>query len=167
VPIVGRDGLVGRLRSAVEAAQGGEGRMVVLSGEAGAGKTAVVREVVAGLPWGYCEPLDTPRPLGPVRDIARQLPFAPEDADPVAAGEQMLGALRAGGTALVIEDAHWIDAASADVLRFLGRRIGSAGGALLVTFRCRSPDSASPSTTTCRPAGRSPSTASRTSNARQ
>lgn len=135
--MVGRDGLVGRLRSAVEAAGPGDGRLVLLSGEAGAGKTSVVREVVAGRRtlWGYCEPLDTPRPLGPFRDVAGQLPAASGDTDPVEVGERMLGVLRAGGTTLVVEDAHWIDAASADVLRFLGRRIGSGSGTLLVTFR--------------------------------
>ncbi len=36
---------------------------------------------------------------------------------------------------LVVEDAHRIDAASAEVLRFVGQRIGKGDGAVLVTFR--------------------------------
>lgn len=135
--IVERDGLVGRLRAAVQAARAGDGRMILVSGEAGAGKTAVVREVVADVPalWGFCEPLGTPRPLGPFRDIGRQLSPPPGALDVVAIGERMLDEVRTGDLVLVVEDAHWIDAASADLLRFVGRRIGSSGGTLLLTFR--------------------------------
>lgn len=124
--IVGRDGLVAGLREQLA------GRMVLVTGEAGAGKTEVARAVVGETAlWGFCEPLDTPRPLGPFRDIARQLPGTPELADPVAAGEAMLAAK----AVLVVEDAHWIDAASADTLRFLGRRLGPSAAGILVTYR--------------------------------
>ena len=70
--LVERDGLVGRLR-------GARGRFVVVLGEAGAGKTALVQAALADAAWGWCEPLSTPRPLGPFRDIARALwPGEPE-----------------------------------------------------------------------------------------
>ena len=50
-------------------------------------------------------------------------------------GERLLGGWRTPGPPLVVEDAHWIDSASADVLRFLGRRIAGTGGLLVVTAR--------------------------------
>jgi predicted ATPase len=54
----------------------GEGRMVLVAGEAGGGKTAFLRwfcESQGGslrVLWGACEPLLTPRPLGPLFDVA-------------------------------------------------------------------------------------------------
>jgi predicted ATPase len=53
------------------------GRLAVVSGEAGIGKTALVSRFLGQcLPtpvvlWGGCDPLHTPRPLGPIRDAAR------------------------------------------------------------------------------------------------
>jgi predicted ATPase len=53
------------------------GRLVVVSGEAGIGKTALVSHFLGEcvptpvVLWGRCDPLHTPRPLGPIRDAAR------------------------------------------------------------------------------------------------
>ena len=51
---------------------GPAGRLVLVGGEAGVGKTALVREFVADrrVLWGACYPLHTPRPLGPLLDVA-------------------------------------------------------------------------------------------------
>ena len=50
------------------------GRIVLVGGEAGVGKTALVRAFAARTPardlWGACDPLFTPRPLGPIADVA-------------------------------------------------------------------------------------------------
>src|SRR5215831_9740474 len=53
------------------------GRVVLVSGEAGIGKTALLRRFCADVGgsarvlWARCEPLFTPRPLGPVVDLAQ------------------------------------------------------------------------------------------------
>ena len=59
------------------AASGRHGRIVLVAGEAGIGKTALLRRFCAGVAgsarvlWAGCDPLFTPRPLGPVLDLAR------------------------------------------------------------------------------------------------
>ena len=122
--LVERDGLVDRLR-------GARGRFVAVLGEAGAGKTALVQTALADAAWGWCEPLATPRPLGPFRDIARALwPGEPELGVP-----ELRERLLDTPAPLVVEDAHWVDEASADVLRFLGRRVAASGGLVVVTAR--------------------------------
>jgi DNA-binding CsgD family transcriptional regulator len=122
--LVERDGLVDRLR-------GARGRFVAVLGEAGAGKTALVQTALADAAWGWCEPLATPRPLGPFRDIARALwPGEPELGVP-----ELRERLLDTRAPLVVEDAHWVDEASADVLRFLGRRVAASGGLVVVTAR--------------------------------
>ena len=57
----------------------GQGRIALISGEAGIGKTALVerflaqaRQASVRMLWAACEALFTPRPLGPLYDIARQ-----------------------------------------------------------------------------------------------
>jgi DNA-binding CsgD family transcriptional regulator len=122
--LVERDGLVDQLR-------GARGQFVAVLGEAGAGKTVLVQAALAGAAWGWCEPLATPRPLGPFRDIARTLwPGEPEAGVP-----ELRERLLETRTPLVVEDAHWVDEASADVLRFLGRRVAASDGLVVVTAR--------------------------------
>jgi len=90
-----------------------------------------VQAALADAAWGWCEPLATPRPLGPFRDIARALwPGEPELGVP-----ELRERLLDTPAPLVVEDAHWVDEASADVLRFLGRRVAASGGLVVVTAR--------------------------------
>ena len=77
MPLLEREAELAVLDECVASAAAGEGRLVVISGEAGVGKTALVKELcarrrsVARELWGQCDPLQTPRALGPVLDIAR------------------------------------------------------------------------------------------------
>ncbi|NUT57073.1 MAG: AAA family ATPase, partial [Thermoleophilia bacterium] len=50
------------------------GRVVIVAGEAGIGKTALVSSLADGhrVLWGACDPLITPRPMGPLRDAAHE-----------------------------------------------------------------------------------------------
>ena len=78
--------------------------------------------------WGACDPLITPRPMGPLRDVARQLGGAVRVGDrgrrrarSVLAA--MLDELARRASVLVIEDLHWADDATLDLVALLGRRL--------------------------------------------
>jgi DNA-binding CsgD family transcriptional regulator/tetratricopeptide (TPR) repeat protein len=123
------------------------GRLVAVSGEAGIGKTSVVSRFLGecvptpAVLWGACDPLHTPRPLGPIRDAARDAGgrlaalFA-EDAPREVVFESVLDALRPQPPrVLVVEDVHWADEASLDLLIWLGRRLEAIAGLILITYR--------------------------------
>jgi len=141
-----REPELAELRAAARAAADGHGRVVLLHGEAGIGKTSLIRALRADPPdharvlVGSCDAMSTPRMLGPLRDLA------------AAVGPQLAAALRSGdrdevltaiqdelistpGTILVIEDAHWADEATLDMLRFLARRIETLPGVVVLTYR--------------------------------
>ncbi|MCI0544272.1 MAG: AAA family ATPase, partial [Actinobacteria bacterium] len=97
---------------------GGNGSMVLIAGEAGAGKTTLVGEFAARVGRralvlsGACDPLTTPRPLGPLLDIASEEDsgLGPVDLDSDS-GEiftAFLGRLRATirPIVVVLEDLH-------------------------------------------------------------
>lgn len=140
-----------RLEAALAGARRGHGRIVSLEGEAGVGKTALVLEFTrdhdgdARVHVGGCEHLATPEPLGPLRDIARESRgrFSIAFTGQLSTYEALLRLLQSGrGPALlVIEDIHWADDATLDLLRFLSRRIRTAPVLALVTFRNDEPDS--------------------------
>ncbi|MCV7093270.1 AAA family ATPase, partial [Mycobacterium interjectum] len=126
------------------------GRVMLLRGEAGVGKTAVVRRFItradnsATVLVGWCDPLAAPRPLGPLIDAlaglspaaAGGLTSAIESGDTGALYRRLLTVLRNGQRWVwVIEDAHWADGATLDLVRFLTRRIESLPVLLVVTYR--------------------------------
>ncbi|NEC92393.1 AAA family ATPase [Streptomyces sp. SID12501] len=120
------------------------GRVVLVSGEAGIGKTALVRAFCDGLTrlvlWGSCDALRTPQPLGPLHDIARQA--TGELAAAMAAESPrhamftaFLDQLTVREAVAVVEDAHWADEATLDLLMFTARRISTTRGLLVITYR--------------------------------
>ncbi len=132
------------LSAAVDAAARRRGSVVLVSGEAGIGKTSLVRafaEQVAGrarLLVGGCDDLLTARPLGPLRDAAAGSGGALETAlrtggDVFAAVVAELSGPRV--TAVVVEDLHWADDATLDVLGYLARRIADLPAVLVLTYR--------------------------------
>ena len=136
------------LETALADAVGGAGSVALVSGEAGIGKTSLVDAFVArtGAPGtrclrGSCDALFTPRPLGPLHDVAHAVGGR---LRALALGdtrrEELFGALldelgRTRGTLLVFEDVHWADEATLDLLKFLGRRIRDTSTLLVATFR--------------------------------
>jgi DNA-binding CsgD family transcriptional regulator/tetratricopeptide (TPR) repeat protein len=137
--LVEREGLLERLDAYLDGAWT-EGRLVLLGGESGVGKTSLVRRFVETLPdrfrvlWGACDPLSTPRPLAPFQDMTPLTAVLEEQQGKHGLLTALLGEL-SRDTVMVVEDAHWADEATLDVLRFIGRRVTGTASVVLVTFR--------------------------------
>jgi DNA-binding CsgD family transcriptional regulator/tetratricopeptide (TPR) repeat protein len=135
------------LDDALAAARDGDGRMVLIRGEAGIGKSALVDRFCNGVRGlrvlvGYCDLLATPRPLGPILDITDRLSRSSRSEGTDGDERQAVRtaflddlASPAGTTVAVVEDAHWADEATLDLLRYLGRRIERFPAVIVVTYR--------------------------------
>jgi len=145
VTLVERDAQLGRLAAALEEARHGRGSTVLVSGEAGIGKTSLLQEFAEGA-WptarvlvGACEDLLTPRPLGPFRDMARDAGglagLAGDDRDAFLDALLAEMAFTQRPAVVIVEDAHWADAASLDIIRYLARRIDRLSALLVVSYR--------------------------------
>jgi predicted ATPase len=141
------------LNDAFAQAREGRGRIIALAAEAGAGKTALTERFVAShaegarVYWGACENLSTPELLLPLRDIARASGEAFDfETDHIHAFESMLRLLSRGAAPalLIIEDLHWADTATLDLIRFLARRIARVRALILMTYRDEEVDARSP-----------------------
>jgi DNA-binding CsgD family transcriptional regulator/tetratricopeptide (TPR) repeat protein len=142
-----RETELGALRAAVADASARRGSVVVIIGEAGIGKTSLVQALrddpgtECRVAIGLCDDLLTRRTLGPFQDIARslggELASAVATADTAAVCDAVLAELDhpLRPTVLVLEDVHWADEATLDVLRYVGRRIAALRGVLVVTYR--------------------------------
>ena len=145
VALVERASLLDALNGWHDEAQAGYGRLVLVHGEAGVGKSALVRAWCAAASsssvlWGACDPLSSPRPLGPLLDVAPAL--SPVVADRLRSGERdglfeaTLAALDdRGRTVLVLEDLHWADMSTLDLVRFLARRLDGTDVLVVATYR--------------------------------
>jgi len=128
-------------------AAAGHGRLVFVAGEAGVGKTTFVRHVLQDAAddvraaTGMCEGSSTPAPLAPLLEMLPELPAEvwPQDVSRQEVFARLVAALRAPPTPqpylLVVEDAHWADEATVDLLRHLARRVHSTRALVLVTYR--------------------------------
>ena len=111
------------------------GRLVVVGGEAGVGKTSLLREFTAGAGdvrtlWAACDGLFTPQPLAPLHDLG----VSPE-GEPREVFAATLDELGREPTLVVLEDAHWADEATLDLLLYLGRRLERTNTLLVTTYR--------------------------------
>lgn len=136
------------LLDALGEATNGRGRTILITGEAGIGKTSLVesfRREISGRArflWGACEAFFSARPLGPLHDIA---PIAggklkhqlQSDIASLDVFHSLLDDIRdhRAPSVLALEDVHWADHATLDFIRFLGRRIDRLRALLLLTFR--------------------------------
>ena len=144
------------LRDALADASDGRGRLVLLAGEAGVGKTALVRafcdaaSAPARVLWGACDALFTPRPLGPFVDVAAEVGGALAAAITAdgSAHDVASALLKAAGaqrpTIVVLEDLHWADEATLDVVRLLARNVAHAPVLVVATYRDDELDRAHP-----------------------
>jgi DNA-binding CsgD family transcriptional regulator/tetratricopeptide (TPR) repeat protein len=148
VELLERDDALAALLHAREEAALGRGRVALVTGEPGIGKTSLVMQLVRDLEpgarvlLGSCDDLTIPRPLGPLRDLIGYVssPLERALADGAATHElqRFLVAeleLRPRPTVLVLEDVHWADDATLDAITVLGRRIASLPALVVLTFR--------------------------------
>ena len=127
--------------------EGGEA-IVLIGGEAGIGKTSFVTALVDSIQpqmrvlWGACDPLFTPRPLGPIYDIAvSHLSYLLDQLNSGVDWLTIASALyktlleSSTPTVLVFEDIHWADEATLDLIKYLGRRVQQINMLLVLTYR--------------------------------
>jgi DNA-binding NarL/FixJ family response regulator len=138
---------LGALHEYAADARRGDGRLVLVSGEAGIGKSSVVDAFVTGLDdarvaWSGCDGLFTPSALGPLQDVADQwggavrvacAPGVPRDARFAA----LLSMLREhdGLSVLVVEDLHFADEATLDLVAYVARRLRGVKAMVVATYR--------------------------------
>jgi DNA-binding CsgD family transcriptional regulator/tetratricopeptide (TPR) repeat protein len=141
-----RDSLLHELDLLLKEAMAGHGRIALVSGEAGIGKTSLVEYFTQAhqdsvrVLWGACDSLFTPRPLGPLHDIAMQvegdLPkLLNSHADRQAIFSACFVELQNHPSIVVFEDVHWADEATLDLVKFLGRRIQRTASLFILTYR--------------------------------
>jgi DNA-binding CsgD family transcriptional regulator/tetratricopeptide (TPR) repeat protein len=136
--LIERETQLAVLADLLEDTRCGSGTLLLVGGEAGAGKSALMSAFLEGVAVpvaaGACNGLSTPLPLGPVIEIASQL-----EVDVTLATDDLFAAVVAAlaqrPAVLLLEDLHWVDEASADFLLFVGRRLDRLPTLLLATYR--------------------------------
>ncbi len=136
------------LHRSLQEARAGAGKLVLVAGEAGIGKSSLVEKFAlehqrdAHTLWGACDGLETPRALAPVYEIAAQTSVldnrtVPDDESRDWLFRSLLENFSRSEAAcvVVLEDLHWADVATLDFLRFIGRRIQRTGVLFIATFR--------------------------------
>ncbi len=130
VRLLEREAELSSLDDCLTSASAGEGRLVVISGEAGVGKTALVKQLCATqrgwarVLWAQCDPLQTPRALGPILDIARMSGGDLADLVDTDDRHRLFAELITSWTdadstvVAVIDDVQWADAATLDFIAF-------------------------------------------------
>lgn len=150
IRLLEREDLLAQLHEHVRASRAGAGRLVLVGGEAGSGKTSLLERFRRELPggtqvmWGACEAMAAPEPLAPLLDFAHELVENPPEfvgwrVRRYRLFSDVLASLRSSPHSrcrvLVFEDLHWADEATFDLLRFMARRIGEAPALVLGTYR--------------------------------
>ncbi len=146
-----RESHIAALTGWLERVSAGDGRIALVFGEAGIGKTALLQQFAAAqrsgsrparVLWGGCEALFTPHPLAPLYDIARQIGGAfPAALEAAERRESLFNitidqlARLPAPTVLIFEDMHWADEATLDFVKFLGRRLQGLAILLIITYR--------------------------------
>jgi DNA-binding CsgD family transcriptional regulator/Tfp pilus assembly protein PilF len=146
--LVERDGFLTMLRSHFEDVNEGEGRCVFVSGEAGIGKTSLIKAFCnevknkCNIYQGICDALFTPRPLAPLYDVLLQLGKSIPESNIDATNRtafftnfyQELND-RTEVNLVVFEDIHWADEATLDFIKFFARRISQLKCLFILTYR--------------------------------
>ena len=146
--LIEREQQLKKLADAWSHVRSGKGCIALVSGEAGIGKTSLIQRLVAEqgrstrVFWGACDDLFSPQPLGPFVDIALQMgsdliQLIESGADRLKISTQFFIHLQKSPvpSLIVLEDLHWADEATLDVVKFLGRRIQLTKSLLVLSYR--------------------------------
>lgn len=157
--LIGRDAELRAMQDFLDEARSGAGKLVLVAGDAGLGKSALVRRVIElarnggmTLMIGECSEIEARRPFGPVIDAfaSSSLPLpegfalsgpgaqATAEADRYIAHGAFAQRLRDLATkplALIVEDVHWADSATLELLEYLPRQIRSFPILVVATYR--------------------------------
>ncbi|MGZ4290453.1 MAG: ATP-binding protein, partial [Gaiellaceae bacterium] len=148
IDLLERDDALAALTDAYASAASDDGRIVLIAGEPGIGKTVLVEAFLPRLPGdtkvlvGKCDDLTIPRPLAPFSDLIGSVSSELEagivdSAPPYQLHPLLLSELdtRSRPTVLVIEDVQWADDATLDALTFLMRRVQRVHALVVLTLR--------------------------------
>ncbi|TXH77728.1 MAG: hypothetical protein E6Q88_00440 [Lysobacteraceae bacterium] len=148
MPLIERESQLAQLTQAYDYVLHGQGQLCLVHGEAGAGKTSLIQNFSSALPpttsrlIAGCESLFSARPFGPIVDLAEALPpalaIALREPDRYQTlFPDFLSFLRksAKPKLLVIEDLHWADDGTLDLVRYVGRRLLDVPVLFVVTYR--------------------------------
>ncbi len=142
VVLLEREDVLAQLGRTLDEAVAGHGRLVFVGGEAGIGKSTVVRamsEVAAdrvAVSVGHCDNVGAPAALAPLVDALPDVAgLVDEHVERTALFRRLLARLGQEPALLVVEDVHWADEATLDFLRFLGRRVEQVPVLVLATYR--------------------------------
>lgn len=143
--LVERESQLRALASAIEESTH-SGRVALISGEAGFGKTSLITAATDGLDHRFrvmsaaCEPVGIPAPFAPLFDLLDHLPD--ELRCDIRSGARrpavyggMLDFIKNDRVVLILEDMHWADEATMGLTRYLGRRLEATNSTLIVTYR--------------------------------
>ncbi|MGZ3922366.1 MAG: AAA family ATPase [Flavisolibacter sp.] len=146
--LIERDGTLNHLQAVFEKVEQGQGHCVFIYGEAGIGKTSLVREFTskvkkrANVYQGTCDALFTPRPLAPLYDVLLQLQDKSFETnsgfeDRYTSFNRFFYEIKCKSDSCVVifEDIHWADESTLDFIKFFSRRITQLKCLFLLTYR--------------------------------
>jgi DNA-binding CsgD family transcriptional regulator/tetratricopeptide (TPR) repeat protein len=132
-----------------------QGSLLLLSGEAGHGKTTLINAFLGRLDHrhtvltGACDPVSVPTPFAPLYEMLDSLP--PKLADDVRKGERrhsiyadLLALMEQQPTVMVVEDLHWADEATLGMIRYIGRRLERTRSLMVASYRPEEVDASNP-----------------------
>jgi len=144
---VGRAGELGTLERALAAARAGRGAAILVTGDAGIGKTRLAAELIrrardggfATLLGRSIDLVGTELPYQPFVEALRPLGAVSEARSQLRVFEETLALLTQRAAAapvlLVLEDVHWADTSTLDLVVYLAHNVGDRRLLVLATYR--------------------------------
>jgi DNA-binding CsgD family transcriptional regulator/tetratricopeptide (TPR) repeat protein len=146
--LIERAGFLASLQTELENLAEGEGHCILLCGEAGMGKTSLVKTFCrqhkndCKIYQGTCDALFTPRPLAPLYDIAWQIrPDLWQNNANIVDRTRFFNSVlqelcgQKEPILIIFEDIHWADEATLDFIKFMARRIDRIHCLFILTYR--------------------------------